>query len=158
MNHLCYCVSLTSIYPFPHTTNLQQMTLKTSGHNKKHLYNYKWKHIHLIKLKTLLQKEKSLVLSNFYFCHIDFKSHLLQRRQKSFLCGKGLTRSGSGILNKLYGRVCRRNISSVGILLLRTDLKLNWLSTSDTVVLIITVCTTEVILWNPSAEESLLHY
>ena len=37
-------------------------------------------------LKTLWQKEKVLVLSNFFFCHNVFKSHLLQRGQKA---GKG---------------------------------------------------------------------
>ena len=38
----------------------------------KRRYNY-WK-----KLKTLWQKEKLLVLSNFFFCHNVFKSCLLQ--------------------------------------------------------------------------------
>ena len=28
---------------------------------------------------------------NFFFCHNVFKSHLLQRRQKVSICGKGLT-------------------------------------------------------------------
>ena len=40
-------------------------------------YHY-WK-----ELKTLWQKKKLLVLSNFYFCHNDFKSHLLQMRHNA---------------------------------------------------------------------------
>ena len=44
----------------------------------------------LTKVKNLWQKEKLLVLSNLYFCHNSFKSHLLQRPQNVSLCGKGL--------------------------------------------------------------------
>ena len=41
-------------------------------------------------MKTLLQKEKLLVLSNLSFCHDVFKSRLLQTRQSASICGKGL--------------------------------------------------------------------
>ena len=47
---------------------------------------YYWK-----KLKTLWQKEKLLILSNFFFCQNVFKSRLLQIRQKASTSGKGLT-------------------------------------------------------------------
>ena len=40
-------------------------------------------------LKQLCQKEKLLVVSNFTTCHIVFNSRLLQRHEKSSLCGKG---------------------------------------------------------------------
>ena len=51
---------------------------------------YKWRHNHWTKLKTLRQKEKLLVLSNFSFCRNVFKNCLLQRSQKAFICGIGL--------------------------------------------------------------------
>ena len=38
----------------------------------------KWRHSYWIELKTSCQKEKLLVLSNFFFCHKVFKSPLLQ--------------------------------------------------------------------------------
>ena len=41
------------------------------------------------KLKTLWQKEKLLVLSNFFFFHNVFKSRLLQMRQNASTGGKG---------------------------------------------------------------------
>ena len=55
-----------------HTTNLQQKLWKTL---------FKWKNNHWIKLKTLWQKEKLLILNNFSFCHYIFMRSLLQRRQ-----------------------------------------------------------------------------
>ena len=42
------------------------------------------------KLKTLWQKKKLLVLSNFSFWHDVFKSRLLQMRENAPLGGKGL--------------------------------------------------------------------
>ena len=39
-------------------------------------------------LKTLLQKEKSLMMSN-YFCQNVFKSPLLKMRQRASISGKG---------------------------------------------------------------------
>ena len=42
-------------------------------------------------LKTLWQREKLLVLSNFSFCHDVFKSRQMQGRQKASICGKGLS-------------------------------------------------------------------
>ena len=47
-------------------------------------YNY------LIELKTLLEKEKLLVTSNFFFSHNVFKSCLLLMRQNEYLWSKGL--------------------------------------------------------------------
>ena len=48
------------------------------------------KSIYFIELKTLWHKGKLLVLSNFPFCHNVFKSSLLQRHQKVYICGKRL--------------------------------------------------------------------
>ena len=41
--------------------------------------------------KTLWEKEKLLVTSNFSFSHSVFKRHVSQGRQKVSLCGNGLT-------------------------------------------------------------------
>ena len=41
--------------------------------------------------KTLWEKEKLLVTSNFSFSHCVFKRLVSQRRQKVSLCGNGLT-------------------------------------------------------------------
>ena len=49
---------------------------------------YKCRHNYSKKLYTLWQKEKLLVLSNFSFCYIVFKSRLLQMRQNASTCGK----------------------------------------------------------------------
>ena len=58
--------------PFPHTTILQQTTtLNKSLRNMENLF--KWRNNYWKKLKILLQKVKLLVLSNFPFCHNDFK-------------------------------------------------------------------------------------
>ena len=51
---------------------------------------FKRNYCYWIELKTLWQKGKLLVLSNFYFWHNVFKSRLLQRHQRASLCGKGL--------------------------------------------------------------------
>ena len=60
---------------------------KQLGKNRKKLYkcryNY-WK-----ELKTLRQKKKLLVLSNFYFCHNVVQSRRLHIRQKVSVCEKG---------------------------------------------------------------------
>ena len=60
-------------------------------HISKNMEN-KWKRkcYSWIKLKTLWQMEKLLLMSNFSFCFNVFKSHLLQVRQNAFVCGKGL--------------------------------------------------------------------
>ena len=42
-------------------------------------------------LKTLWEKEKLLITSNFSFSHIVFKRPVSQGRQKVSLCGNGLT-------------------------------------------------------------------
>ena len=54
--------------------------------NMKNLY--KWKFNHWKELKTLRQKVKLLIMSNFTFCQKSFKS------QKSSACGKGLIKRG----------------------------------------------------------------
>ena len=46
----------------------------------------------LIEQKTLLEKEKLLVTSNFFFSHNVFKSCLLLMRQNDYLWSKGLRR------------------------------------------------------------------
>ena len=50
----------------------------------------KWGYNHLIELKTLWEKEKLLVTSNFSFSHNVFKSCLLLMRQNEYLWIKGL--------------------------------------------------------------------
>ena len=60
--------------PFPHTTILQQTTLNIICQKMENLYNWMdnlW--LKVEKWKTLWQKEKLLVLSNFFFCHYVFK-------------------------------------------------------------------------------------
>ena len=47
------------------------------------------------KWKTLWEKEKLLVMSNFSFSHSVFKRLVSQRRQKVSLCGNGLTHNAS---------------------------------------------------------------
>ena len=42
-------------------------------------------------MKTLLEKEKLLITSNFSFSHSVFKRLVFQGRQKVSLCGNGLT-------------------------------------------------------------------
>ena len=76
------------IIPFPHTSNLQQTTLKRSGQNTEN--SYEWKHNYWIYLKTLRQQKKLLIMSNFLFCHIVFKSRLLHMCQNVSICGNGL--------------------------------------------------------------------
>ena len=44
-----------------------------------------------MELKTLWQKEKLLMMSNFFFCQNVFKRRPLQRRQKESICGKVFT-------------------------------------------------------------------
>ena len=43
------------------------------------------------KFRSFWEMEKLLVLSNFFFCFNVFRSHLLQKRQKASVGGKGLT-------------------------------------------------------------------
>ena len=50
----------------------------------------KWGYNHLIEQKTLREKEKLLVTSNFSFSHNVFKSCLLLMRQTQYLWSKGL--------------------------------------------------------------------
>ena len=48
----------------------------------------KWMFNHRIEWKTFWQMEKLLLMSNFPVCHNDFKSCLLQMRQKASASGK----------------------------------------------------------------------
>ena len=50
----------------------------------------KWRCNYLIEWKTLWEKEKLLVMSNFFFSHNIFKSCLLLTRQNGYLWSKGL--------------------------------------------------------------------
>ena len=50
----------------------------------------KWGYSYLMELKTLLEKEKLLVTSNFSFSHNVFKSSLLLMRQNEYLWSKEL--------------------------------------------------------------------
>ena len=62
--------------------------LKHLDKNLKNLYRWRldfWK-----ELKTLWQKEKLFVLSNFTFCHYVFKRRMLQRHHKVYTYGKGI--------------------------------------------------------------------
>ena len=52
----------------------------------------KWGYSYLIELKTLREKEKLLVTSNFSFSNNVFKSCLLLIRQNEYLWSKGLIR------------------------------------------------------------------
>ena len=59
------------INPFLHAVNLQQTALKHIDKNMKNLH--KWALYRLIELKTLLVKEKLLIISNFFIWHNVFK-------------------------------------------------------------------------------------
>ena len=97
----------------------QVWTVRTLSHiqqicsRRRHLHNYmenlyKWKFDYWIKLKTLWQKEKLLIMSNFSFCHNVFKSHLLQMRQKASSSGKwliNLFRSHTGFIQNFWYHV-----------------------------------------------------
>ena len=51
----------------------------------------KWGYNYLIEQKTLWEKEKLLVTSNFSFSYIVFKSCMLLMRQIEYIWSKGLT-------------------------------------------------------------------
>ena len=51
----------------------------------------KWGYSYLIVLKTLWEKEKLLITSNFSFSHNAFKNCLLLMRKNEYLWSKGLT-------------------------------------------------------------------
>ena len=53
----------------------------------------KWGYNFLIEWKTLWEKEKLLIMSNFSFSHNVLKSCLLLMRQNEYLWSKGLTLS-----------------------------------------------------------------
>ena len=54
----------------------------------------KWGYKFLIDKKTLWEKKKLLVTSNFFFSHNVFKSCLLLMRYSEYLWNKGLTNMG----------------------------------------------------------------
>ena len=54
-------------------------------------------------LKTLCEKEKLLVTSNFSFSHSVFKRLVLQTRENQGLFGKGLKKVGCGQEEKTGG-------------------------------------------------------
>ena len=54
----------------------------------------KWEYSYLTELKTLWEKEKLLVTSNFSFSHNVFKSCLLLMCQNEYLWSKGLYHGG----------------------------------------------------------------
>ena len=61
---------------------------------------------YLIQLKTLWEKEKLLIVSNFSFSHNVFKSCLLLMHQNGYLCNKGLnclflSKHQQGLLNHI---------------------------------------------------------
>ena len=49
-------------------------------------------------LKTLREKEKLLVMSNFSFSHSGFKRHVLQIRKNQGLFGKGIVQSHNNFM------------------------------------------------------------
>ena len=63
--------SCFELNPFPNTTILQQTTLNIFCLKIENLYN--WMDNLWLKWKTLWQKEKLLILSNFFLCHYVFK-------------------------------------------------------------------------------------
>ena len=70
-----------SLNPFPLTTILQQTTLNIFCQKMENLYN--WMDNLWLKWKTLWQKEKFLVLSNFFFCHYVFKNQSAAKASES---------------------------------------------------------------------------
>ena len=61
----------------------------------------KWGYSYLIELKTLQEKEKLLVASNFSFFHNFFKSCLLLMCRNEYMWSKGLRNNLVDIIN--YG-------------------------------------------------------
>ena len=71
-----------------HTTHLQLSTLKSDGEKQRKYLDMKVSFCVL----TMWRKEKLLFMSNFSFCHNDFKSRLLQRRRHILsVCGERIT-------------------------------------------------------------------
>ena len=62
----------------------------------------KWGYSYLIDQKTLWEKEKLLVTSNFFFAHNVFKSCQLLMHQNEYLWSKGLRRGV--VLEQFYVR------------------------------------------------------
>ena len=60
----------------------------------------KWEYSYLIVLKTLWEKEKLLVTSNFSYSHNVFKSCLLFEHQNEYLWSKGFKYNGKSCLKE----------------------------------------------------------
>ena len=71
--HLNLSFNCSQLHPYPYTTKLQQTTLKTHLGNTMENFE-KWKHFPWIKLKTVLQKEKLIIMCDLSFCHSFQKS------------------------------------------------------------------------------------
>ena len=94
INMLLYGVFISNMFTCEPSTwqSFPRYNKSVADDFKKRFWQKSEMKVHLlIELKTFWQKEKLLVLSNFCFCHITFKSYLLMRRQKASLCGKGMS-------------------------------------------------------------------
>ena len=85
-----YSVSKLALsIPLPHVS-----ILGSSNSTEKKIYDVKnmdkWGYNYPIEQKTLCEKKKLLVTSNFFFSHNVFKSCLLLMRQNEYLWSKGL--------------------------------------------------------------------
>ena len=74
--------------PLTHSTSLKQTTLEYGT-----IHFYKWNYHFCIEIKHCNKKRNCSFLSSFSFCHNVFTSHMLQLRQKAFVCVEGLTPS-----------------------------------------------------------------
>ena len=65
----------------------------------------KWRYSYLIEQKTLWEKKKLLITSNFFFSHNVFKSYLLFMRQNEYLWTRGLSLSSANALNLVKSKI-----------------------------------------------------
>ena len=89
----CICGVSQKFYQFT-LSHIQQISSRRLGTRCSQKMNIecKWTFKNRIELKTLSQKEKLLVLSNFSFCHIVFQESCLLMCHKSSKYGNGLKR------------------------------------------------------------------
>ena len=84
-------------------------------------YNY------LIEQKTLWEKEKLLIMSNFSFSHKVFKSCLVLMRQNEYLWSKGLTKqTEQGLTERItdeQGNKASININTLSFFSYKTKMK-----------------------------------
>ena len=92
---ITHCVHLNRLNPFPHTTNLQQTTLK----------------IILAKLWEIPINKGTINKNSWKHCLSAFKSQLQQRRQKASICKKGLNNYVGSIMKSLQRR-CQCSVPS----------------------------------------------